>query len=126
MRLNPLKSLKMRWLAKVNRAGDFKGLHRFNLSNCGFILSAKCSKDVSYNLVDRRYGIQEVRGSNPLGSTSLRPQRSEDEGCRAEAHSAQAGWHNTLPAGYGSASQPSKVESADCRAVAKRRRAIDA
>jgi len=61
----------MRWRAKVNPAGVFRGLLRLNLSNCGYILSAKCSIDASYNLVDRRYGIQEVRGSNPLGSTIL-------------------------------------------------------
>ena len=42
-------------------------------------------------LVERLNGIQEVRGSNPLGSTSLRPERSG--GRRLPRRSkAQAGW----------------------------------
>ena len=39
-------------------------------------------------LAERLVRNEKVAGSIPVGSTSLRPQRSEDEGCRAEAHSA--------------------------------------
>jgi hypothetical protein len=42
-------------------------------------------------LVERLVRNEEVRGSTPLGSTSLRPLQSKEECCRAEALSAKAG-----------------------------------
>jgi putative endonuclease len=47
-------------------------------------------------LVEHHNGIVGVRGSNPLGSTSLRPPRSEDEGCRAEVPGTKAGSYIVL------------------------------
>src|SRR5436190_17877077 len=41
-------------------------------------------------LVERFVRNEEVRGSNPLGSTSLRSQHSENEGCRAQAQRRRA------------------------------------
>ena len=47
-------------------------------------------------LVERLVRNEEVRGSTPLGSTSLRPQRSKDKGGLLRY---------SVSAGYGSASQ---------------------
>ena len=62
-------------------------------------------RGVVAQLVERLNGIQEVRGSNPLGSTSLRPQRSGGRRL-PRRREAQAGRHDNLPAGFGSACQP--------------------
>jgi hypothetical protein len=43
-------------------------------------------------LVERLVRNEKVRGSTPLGSTSLRPQRSKDEGCHAGAPGAKEGY----------------------------------
>jgi hypothetical protein len=46
-----------------------------------------------------------LKSPNPHKFTAALQQRSEDEGCRAEAHSAKAGSSDNEQAGYGPASQ---------------------
>ena len=67
------------------------GLRRFLLTTAVSYLKCLDLDGVVAQLVEHHNGIVGVRGSNPLGSTSLRSPRSKSEGCRAEVRSTQAG-----------------------------------
>ena len=78
------------WERRHPAGGNYLGIaRRVILCQCYGCPNGKAG--VVAQLVERLVRNEKVAGSNPVGSTSLRPQRSEDEGCRAEVKRRRAG-----------------------------------